>query len=82
MPLTRLPRLNTVPRCSGGFTSAMSANQFGEFADVRASASSAVSRLTAITGSVTTLARTPVTTVPEPAPSGTSSRIGTKNSTT
>ena len=55
MPLTRLPRLKTVPRCSGGFTSVMRANQFGEFAEVRASATSAARKLAAITGSVTTL---------------------------
>src|SRR5690606_995716 len=81
-PLTRFPRLNTVPRCSGGLTSAMRAYQLGEFAEVRASATSAARKLSAITGSVTTLASTPVTTAPAPAPSATSRRIGTKNSTT
>src|SRR5437588_10908933 len=40
-PLARLPSEYTVPRCSGGLTSAMRANQFGEFADVSARATSA-----------------------------------------
>ena len=70
-----------MPRCSGGFTSAISANQFGEFADVSASATTAVSRLSPTVGSVSTLDSTAVTTAPAPAPSGTSMRIGTKNRT-
>ena len=63
-PLTRLPRLNTVPRCSGGFTSVMSANQLGELAEVSASASRAVDEARPPSSArVTTLRSTPPTTV-------------------
>src|SRR6266542_4073417 len=77
-PLTRLPALYTVPRCSGGLTSTMSANQFGELAEVSASASSATTKLTATVGSVSTLLSTARTTL---APSGMSMCSGAKNST-
>ena len=70
-----------MPRCSGGLTSAIRANQLGEFAEVRASATSAATRLSPTVGSVKTLASTAVTVAPTPAPSGTSIRIGTKKST-
>ena len=70
-----------MPRCSGGLTSAISANQFGELAEVSASASERGEQAQPTDGSVTTLASTAPTTAPPPAPSGTSMRSGTKNNT-
>ena len=45
--------LYTVPRCSGGFTSAMSENQLGELADVNARATTAARNARAMVGFVT-----------------------------
>ena len=70
--------LYTVPRCSGGLTSASRANQLGEFAEVSASATSAARKLTVTVGSVTTLLRT----AKAPAPGVRCRCSGTKNSTT
>src|ERR1043165_5420523 len=53
-PLPRLPSEDTGPRCWGGLTSTISANQFGELAEVSPSATNAASRLTHSVGSAKT----------------------------
>ena len=74
--------LYTVPRCSGGLTSASRANQFGELAEVSASATNAETNASATVGSVTMLRSTATTVCPVFAFAATSTFNGTKNSTT